>query len=40
MCQKTKCITCNKWTWKGCGKHISEALKGIPQNELCVCKTK
>lgn len=38
MCHKIKCSTCHLWTWSGCGKHIKEALHGIPQSQICVCK--
>ena len=37
MCQKTICKKCGKWTWKGCGQHIREALKGISKRDLCKC---
>ena len=30
MCRKVSCKTCSKWTWAGCGRHIKEALAGIP----------
>jgi len=34
---KTDCITCGKPTWKGCGKHIEQALKDVPEDERCKC---
>lgn len=38
MCHKTKCETCKKWTWAGCGNHIQSALAGVPQQDRCtVC---
>ena len=37
MCYKVKCKKCQKWTWDGCGNHISTALKGIPGKDLCKC---
>jgi len=35
MCTKTKCSTCGKASWTGCGEHIEEALFGIAENERC-----
>lgn len=35
MCIKIICSYCHKWTWKGCGFHISSALEGIPKRDRC-----
>ena len=37
MCMKTDCDKCDKPTWKGCGKHIEQALKDVPEDERCKC---
>lgn len=37
MCMKTECDKCEKPTWKGCGKHIEQALKDVPVDERCKC---
>lgn len=37
MCTKVTCAKCGKPTWKGCGEHIEEALRGVPQAERCTC---
>lgn len=37
ICYKTRCATCQLWTWGGCGQHIQQALSGVPTNQLCVC---
>lgn len=37
MCQKISCPHCGKPTWTGCGKHIEEALKGVPSDQRCTC---
>jgi hypothetical protein len=37
MCSKVICDQCHKPTWDGCGKHIEEALKGVPPEERCTC---
>jgi len=38
MCQKVVCQKCGKFTWAGCGKHIEQALAGVPVTQRCVCK--
>lgn len=37
MCHRVLCSKCRKWTWSGCGRHISSALKGIPKDQICTC---
>lgn len=37
MCMKIECAKCDKPTWKGCGKHIEQALKDVPAEERCQC---
>ncbi len=34
---KTDCEKCSKPTWKGCGRHIEQALKDVPEDERCKC---
>jgi hypothetical protein len=34
---KVDCETCGKPTWKGCGQHIEQALKGVPVDDRCKC---
>lgn len=34
---KAECDKCGKPTWKGCGKHIEQALKDVPEDERCKC---
>lgn len=31
MCSRATCRKCAKPTWKGCGEHIEQALKGVPK---------
>jgi hypothetical protein len=38
MCRRVTCATCGKPTWAGCGKHIEQALTGVPAAERCKCK--
>ena len=35
MCIKTKCKSCGKITWEGCGNHVKEILKNVPRKSLC-----
>lgn len=37
MCSRTTCTRCNKATWAGCGRHIEQALAGVPHNQRCSC---
>ncbi|CAG7607190.1 hypothetical protein LEUCIP111803_00998 [Leucobacter soli] len=37
MCARITCPTCGKPTWAGCGNHIEEALRGVPEDERCHC---
>jgi hypothetical protein len=35
MCSKVTCRKCGKATWRGCGQHVKEVMKGIPQSQQC-----
>jgi len=35
MCSRVKCGVCGKVTWAGCGEHVQEALRGVPEEQLC-----
>ena len=35
MCKKVICTTCQKFTWKGCGKHIGSTLQGVDESDRC-----
>jgi hypothetical protein len=37
MCYRVKCGKCGKPTWQGCGLHIEQALKGVPEADRCQC---
>ena len=39
MCYKVRCDKCKLWTWGGCGRHIQQALNGIPKCDLCQCNS-
>jgi hypothetical protein len=38
MCQRVQCSRCGKPTWTGCGRHIEEALRGVPPDQRCRCE--
>ena len=35
MCQKVQCSKCNMPTWRGCGQHIDDCLKDLPEADRC-----
>ena len=35
MCSPTKCRTCGKTTWTGCGSHIDEVKAQVPAGQWC-----
>ena len=37
MCSRVTCNYCNKPTWAGCGRHIEQALAGVPLDQRCKC---
>lgn len=37
MCHATKCRTCKKTTWAGCGKHVDSVMKNVAEQDRCTC---
>ncbi|MCL4818778.1 MAG: hypothetical protein KJ067_06540 [Vicinamibacteria bacterium] len=37
MCSQVSCPRCGRPTWAGCGQHIEQALRGVPQDKRCQC---
>jgi hypothetical protein len=37
MCFLEKCSKCNKYTWYGCGRHVTDISKNITDNNKCKC---
>ena len=37
MCHKVTCKTCNKASWRGCGMHVEQVLRHIPEEQRCKC---
>lgn len=35
MCSAVTCRTCGKTTWAGCGQHVDQVMKGVPQSKRC-----
>ena len=35
MCRATRCKTCGKTTWAGCGQHVSQVKAGVPAQDWC-----
>jgi hypothetical protein len=35
MCHAVTCKTCGRATWAGCGRHVEQALSGVPTAERC-----
>lgn len=35
MCRATRCKTCGKTTWSGCGQHIAQVKAGVPAKDWC-----
>ena len=35
MCRATRCKTCGKTTWTGCGKHIENVKAKVPDDQWC-----
>lgn len=39
MCRTTTCMYCRKTTWSGCGNHVNQVMRRVPNNERCACPT-
>ncbi|WP_460722278.1 hypothetical protein [Microbacterium aureliae] len=35
MCRAVSCRTCGKTTWAGCGQHVDQVMRGIPNSQRC-----
>lgn len=35
MCRAVICRTCGKTTWSGCGQHVDQVMKGVPNRDRC-----
>jgi hypothetical protein len=37
MCSRTTCRDCGLASWSGCGAHVDQVMRGIPQDQRCTC---
>ncbi|MGV9837687.1 hypothetical protein ACWDUL_26305 [Nocardia niigatensis] len=35
MCHPTRCRTCGKTTWSGCGAHVAQVKATVPADQWC-----
>lgn len=35
MCARTTCRKCGKASWRGCGAHVEQVLRGVPKSQRC-----
>jgi len=35
MCRATRCRTCGKTTWAGCGRHVDQIKTNVPAGQWC-----
>ncbi|MDR2279904.1 MAG: hypothetical protein LBE07_03495 [Gordonia sp. (in: high G+C Gram-positive bacteria)] len=35
MCRPSRCRTCGKTTWAGCGSHIAQVKASVPAGQWC-----
>ncbi|QRY62064.1 hypothetical protein JVX90_16945 [Gordonia sp. PDNC005] len=35
MCRPSRCRTCGKTTWAGCGSHIAQVKASVPADRWC-----
>ncbi len=38
MCQRSKCPSCGKPTFVGCGRHVEQVLGDVPKEQRCRCR--
>lgn len=40
MCTAVTCPSCGKVGWRGCGAHVEQVLRGVPEDQRCKCHDK
>ena len=35
MCRAVRCRTCAKTTWAGCGQHVDQVMRNVPNGQRC-----
>jgi hypothetical protein len=38
MCSPARCRTCGLTTWSGCGAHVDQVMRRIPEAQRCGCE--
>lgn len=38
MCSPTRCGTCGKVTWTGCGMHVDAVMADVRPADRCTCR--
>ncbi|XAR57847.1 hypothetical protein NMG60_11026130 [Bertholletia excelsa] len=39
MCHRLECKQCGKYTWGGCGKHLTNLYASINEGKHCMCRS-
>nr|KYP66690.1 hypothetical protein KK1_012995 [Cajanus cajan] len=39
MCYRVECRSCKKYTWGGCGRHLSTLYASINEGMHCTCRS-
>lgn len=37
MCRAVRCKGCGKTTWAGCGQHVDQVKRQVPNGQWCTC---
>lgn len=37
MCRAATCPACSKTTWTGCGQHVEQVMRAVPEQDRCRC---
>lgn len=40
MCYPVTCSSCGKVGWGGCGAHVDQVMRNVPQDQRCTCHDK
>jgi hypothetical protein len=35
MCYPVTCTVCGKTTWSGCGAHVDDVMRAVPEDQQC-----
>ncbi len=39
MCRPVTCRLCSKTTWAGCGAHVDQVMRDVPEAKQCTCRS-